>query len=239
MAMQTLQSFYRSKEWEAFRRVVILQATDPQTGFVSCAHCGKPILKKYDLVVHHVEPLTEGNVNDALVSLNPANCVCVHFRCHNAIHERWQGGNGGWRPKPRMVHLVYGAPCAGKSSWVRDNIQRGDLVVDIDSIWESVSGLDRYDKPDGLKGVVFRLHDELCDMVRTRAGKWRTAFVIAGVPRRVDRQRLAVRVGADDCLYVEATQADCMERLNNAGDRSLERWGGYIDDWFSRYQPDE
>ena len=77
--MKTLRDFYRSKEWESFRRVVIAQSTDPATGFVLCAVCGKPILKKYDLVVHHKQELTEANVNDAMVSLNPDNCECVHF----------------------------------------------------------------------------------------------------------------------------------------------------------------
>lgn len=237
--MHTLQSFYRSREWEAFRRVVIAQRTDQQTGFVLCAVCGRPIVHRYDLIVHHVNALTEANVNDALVALNPDNCECVHFKCHNQLHDRWQGGNGGWRPKPRMVHLVYGAPLSGKSSWVRDNLQRGDLVIDMDSIWQSVSGLPRYEKPESLKGVVFKIHDELCDMVRTRAGKWRTAFVVAGAPRRADRQRLMVRVGADDALFIDASYADCCERLAAAQDRPHDAWQGYIDDWFTRYQPDD
>lgn len=236
--MQTLQQFYRSKEWEAFRRVLIAERADPSTGFVLCAVCGAPIVNKYDLVVHHKQHLTEANVNDALIALNPANCECVHFKCHNRIHDRWQGGNGGYRPKPRMVHLVYGAPLSGKSTWVRDNLQRGDLVIDMDSIWQSITGLPRYDKPDTLKAVAFRLHDELCDMVRTRAGRWRTAFVIAGAPRRADRQRLMQKVGADDALYIDATHAECMERLERANDRPLDLWQYYIDDWFERYQPD-
>lgn len=237
MAIHTLQSFYRSKEWESFRRIVIAQSTDPSTGFVLCAKCGKPIVHKYDLVVHHKEHLTAANVNDALISLNPDNCECVHFKCHNEIHERFQGGNGGWRPKPRMVHLVYGAPLSGKSTWVRDNMQRGDLVVDMDGIWQAVSGLQRYEKPDSLKSVVFRIHDELCDLVRTRAGKWRTAFVIAGAPRLADRQRLMTRVGADDALLIEATQDECIERLEADGERPHEQWKDYIIDWFERYQP--
>lgn len=236
--MHTLANFYRSKEWESFRRVVIAQSTDLTTGFVLCAHCGKPIVHKYDLVVHHKDPLTEGNVNDAFVALNPDNCECVHFRCHNAIHERWQGGNGGYKPKPRMVHLVYGAPLSGKSTWVRENMERGDLVLDMDSIWQCVSGLPRYQKPDALKGVVFGVYDTLVDAVRTRHGRWRTAFVISGAPRIADRQRMMVRVGADDALLIDATQDECMQRLDSANDRPRDLWQEYINDWFARYQAD-
>lgn len=236
--MKTLRDFYRSKEWESFRRVVIAESTDPTTGFVLCAVCGKPILRKYDLVVHHKQELNEANVNDAMIALNPANCECVHFKCHNKIHDRFQGGNGGYKPKPRAVHIVYGAPCSGKSTWVRDNMTRGDLVIDLDSIWESVSNLQRYEKPSSLKPVVFQLQDTLYDMAKTRAGKWRTAFVIAGAPRKADRQRLAVRVGADDCIFIDATKDECMERLAAAGDRPIEDWASYINQWFEDYQPD-
>lgn len=236
--MKTLRDFYRSKEWESFRRVVIAESTDPTTGFVLCAVCGKPILKKYDLVVHHKQELTEANMNDAMVSLNPANCECVHFKCHNMIHDRFQGGNGGYRPKPRAVHIVYGAPCSGKTTWVRDNMTRGDLVIDMDSIWQGISGLGRYDKPSSLKAVAFAVRDNLYDLVRTRAGKWRTAFIVTGAPRKADRQRLMSRVGADDCICIDATKDECMERLARAGDRPIEQWATFIDDWFNAYQPD-
>lgn len=236
--MNTLQSFYRSAEWEKFRAVFIAQSMEPETGFVLCAHCGKPIVHKYDLVVHHKRHLTEGNVNDALVALNPENCECVHFRCHNQLHDRWQGGNGGWKPKPRMVHLVYGPPLAGKSTWVKDNMQRGDLVIDFDSIWQAVSGLERYEKPDSLKNVVFKMHGELCDLARTRAGRWRTAFVLTGSPRIAERQRLMQKVGADDCILIDATYEQCMQRLADS-DRPKDSWAAYIADWFERYQPDQ
>ena len=235
--MDKLQAFYKSRAWESFRRVVIAQSTDVDTGFVLCAHCGKPIVNKYDLVVHHKQHLTETNVSDALIALNPDNVECVHFKCHNAIHERWQGGNGGWQPKPRKVYLVWGAPLSGKSTWVKDNMTRGDLVIDIDNVWQCVTGMKRYDKPGTLKNVVFKIYDELCDMARTRAGKWRTAFVVAGVPRRADRKRLMVRVGADESIYIDTPQDECMQRLA-ASDRPDE-WQQYVADWFEKYQPDD
>ena len=47
------KQFYRSNQWESFRRTFIADSADAD-GFVHCAHCGKPILHKYDLIVHHV-----------------------------------------------------------------------------------------------------------------------------------------------------------------------------------------
>ena len=48
--MDARQKFYKSETWEAFRRVIIAERTEDD-GFVRCAECGKPILKKYDLII--------------------------------------------------------------------------------------------------------------------------------------------------------------------------------------------
>lgn len=232
--MQTLATFYRSKEWEQFRRLFIAQSTDPTTGFVLCAYCGQPIVGAYNLVVHHVEPLTDLNCNRAEVALNSENCQCVHFGCHNKLHSRAAAKRGA--PKPRRVHIIYGPPLAGKSSWVAENMEPGDLVADIDSIWQALSAQDRYVKPDSLKRTVFAVYNQLLDLIRTRAGAWRTAFVVAGVPRIAERERLMARLDASDALLVDASANECLKRATAA--HRPKEWAQYIEEWFERYQPD-
>ena len=237
--MQTLKDFYRSKQWESFRSLIIEQRTD-QDGFVRCAICGKPILKKYDLIIHHKQELSEDNVNDVMISLNPDNVECVHFKCHNKIHDRFQGGDSGWKPQPKQVFIVYGAPCSGKSTWVRDNAEESDLVVDLDDIWQMISINDRYHKPAALKSVVFQIRDSLYDIIKYRSGKWQNAFVITGGAMRGDRDRLVQRIGADDLIYIDTSKEECMKRLmarELASDQLVE-WSEYIDEWFDRFQPD-
>ena len=90
--MFTLQSFYKSKEWEKFREQIILERTQ-RDGELICERCGQPILKRYDCIVHHKQELTEENVNDFLVSLNPENVEILHHRCHNIEHERFGVGD--------------------------------------------------------------------------------------------------------------------------------------------------
>ena len=114
-----LNKFYRSKQWEAFRKVIIEQRTDPD-GYVHCCECGKPILKPYDLIIHHKQELSEANVNDAMISLNPNNVECICFRCHNKVHERFgfNKTSAYTGAAKKHVYIVYGSPCAGKSTWV-------------------------------------------------------------------------------------------------------------------------
>ena len=239
--MQSRQDFYRSKEWEAFRRVIIAQRTD-QDGFVHCAMCGKPILHRYDLIIHHKRELDEVNVNDAMISLNPDNVECVCFRCHNKVHERF-GFNktSAYKPVPKHVYIVYGSPCSGKSTWVHSVADPEDLVVDVDNIWQMISINDRYVKPAALKAVVFQMRDELYDVIKYRIGKWHNAFIITGGAFQGDRDRLKQRVSADELIFIDTDYDTCVQRVQEKGlpEDQKENWISFINDWFEKFQPDE
>ena len=224
--MFTLSSFYRSKEWEGLLKQLRIERLNDE-GQIICEYCGKPITKAYDMIGHHKEALTDFNVNDFSVSLNPENISFVHHRCHNYIHNKL-----GY--VAREVFLVYGAPLSGKTSWVNDNMNAGDLVIDMDSIWQCISGCNRYVKPNRLKSVAFKVRDSLLEAVKYRYGKWNNAYIIGGYPLRSERERLCKELGARE-VFIQCERDECVERLNNS-DRSLMReYVQYIDDWFAKY----
>lgn len=225
--MYDLFTFYRSKEWKNLLAQLKIERLNNK-GEVICEYCGKPITRAYDIIGHHKEELTEENVNDFNVSLNPDNIAFVHHRCHNYIHNKL-----GYAV--RGVFLVYGAPLAGKRTWVNDNKNEGDLVVDIDSIWEAVSACPRYVKPNRLKAVVFKQRDSLLEAVKYRLGKWNNAYIIGGYPLQSERERLCKELGAKE-VFIECSIDECMQRLANDEERKdLEDYATYIADWFSKY----
>lgn len=220
-------SFYRSREWREFRQIVIDERMHDD-GFVYDEVTGKPIVNAYDIILHHVIELTEENVNDYDISLNPQNIQLVSHKTHNLIHNKL-----GY--KYRQVFIVYGAPLSGKSSFVKENMCEGDLIVDMDSIWQCVSGLNRYQKPGRLKRIVFRLRDDLIDAVKYRQGKWNNAYIIGGYPLSSERESLAKELGARE-IFIDESKEECLRRLEASDDgRNKEEWRGYIDEWFSRY----
>lgn len=239
------RKFYHSKKWLQFRQVVIMERQD-ENGQSICEYCGQPIAKPYDLVIHHKIELTDDNVDDAAVTLNPENVQIVHFQCHNKIHERFSSGaRPSYKWTPHHVYLVYGPPLSGKSTFVKENAKAGDLVVDIDSVWECISGQPRYTKPAPLKGTAFDLRDWLYDRVRCRAGKWQDAYVIAGVPEVGERERLMVRLNVDRDILITTDEKTCYERAfdrctDAAGQIDEEMFNAqtsYVRAWFERYQP--
>ena len=203
--MYNLDTFYRSKEWESLLKVIKNERVN-EDGELICWHCGKPITKKYDCIGHHTVYLTDENVNMTEVSLNPKLIELVHHKCHNKIHNKF-----GYKRKE--IYLVYGSPLSGKSSYVESVAEPGDLIVDIDNIWECVSGLDRYTKPGRLNAVVFSIRDKLLECVKYRVGKWNNAYIIGGYPLIGERERLCKELGARE-IYIESTKEECLKRLD-------------------------
>jgi len=220
-----LHSFYCSKAWRSFRDAYIADH-DP-----ICARCHKIITDPLDLILHHCNThLTLANYRDASISLNPDNIQVVCKSCHNIIH-------GTMRARPaHTVTLVYGPPLSGKTSYVMSNMQRGDLVVDMDRLYAAVSLMPVYDKPEQLKQNVFGMKDLLIDNIKTRYGKWDSAWIIGGYPVKYQREQLAEQTGAS-IIYCEATKQECVARLDaDAGRRQRKaEWTQYINNWFDKY----
>jgi 5-methylcytosine-specific restriction endonuclease McrA len=73
-----LHNFYKSDAWKLAREIKITQANG------RCERCGS-----IGEEVHHKKRLTEDNVNDVSISLNPSNLEYLCKDCHNKEHKRF------------------------------------------------------------------------------------------------------------------------------------------------------
>lgn len=192
-----------------------------ENGDIICEHCGKPIVNAYDCIRHHKIPLTEANVNDFTISLNEENIALVHHKCHNQIHNRF----GAYT---RHIYIVYGSPCAGKTTFVNSNALKDDLIVDIDRIFEAINN----SRSNRLYPNVMQLYRQLMDMIKVRNGKWVNAWIVRGFPLRMDRERLANELGAE-LIFIDTDKETCLARAELRGDE----YKKYVEDWFNKYQP--
>ena len=204
-----LQRFYASRPWRDLRARLIAERLG------TCERCGKSFADTSQLICHHKIHLTDETLTDPAVALKPALTAlrkqAADFAGDAAVSER------GYIHSGRQVFIVYGPPLSGKSTYVRENMTRGDLVVDYDQLYRAISLCPLYDRPDELRRIAFALRDCLLDQVRTRNGTWSTAWVIAGLPRKIERERLAARLGAN-LIYIESTESECLARLESAPD---------------------
>lgn len=217
--MFTLSTFYKSAEWVKLRAGLMLERVDGN-GDVICWHCGKPIVKAYDCIGHHKEELTEANVNDYSISLNPENIALVHFKCHNIVHKRF----GTWT---RHVYIVYGSPCSGKTTFVNERAGKDDLIIDIDRIFEAINN----SRSNRLYDNVMTVYRLLVDMVKTRNGRWLNAWIIRGFPMKSERERLASSLDAE-LIYIDTDKETCLERAS----RRQEGYDKFVLDWWEKFQ---
>lgn len=227
----SLSQFYNSAEWRNFRQYLIAERTNEEDGILYDEFNGQPLINAYDIVLHHIQPLTLQNVNDFTISLNPANIMIVSHRSHNEIHKRF-----GFCTE-RKVYYIYGAPCSGKTTFVNSIKGNCDIIIDMDNVWQCITGGARYEKPQALKTNAFMLRDCLLDMVKTRAGKWERAFVIEGGAVKAERERRIAALGAEP-IYINTNKENCLQRLANDNTRTetqKREWEKYIEQWFIDY----
>lgn len=225
--MFTLSNFYTSKEWRDLRSFLMSERTN-EKGQIICAHCGLPVVKKGDCIGNHIIELTEENVNDYDISLNPDNVELIHFNCHNIHHRRFGHDN------KKKVFIVYGAPLSGKTSLVKQMASANDIIVDIDSIYECFSMNARYKKNKRISSFMFDIQEYAYELIKRRKGKWENAFIIAGLPQSTQRNYLKESLNAE-LIFCEASKEECIQRLNEDTERDIEAWIEYINDWFERY----
>lgn len=226
MAYTDLFSFYRSREWETFRRVVTTERVD-ECGDLKCEHCGRVLLHRYEAICHHVQELTEENVHDATIALNPANIQVLCARCHNRHHERW-----GYASRVKQVVVVWGSPCAGKRAYVDECAGRQDLIIDMDRLYDAMcTGEHR----DSIKGNVLSVYRTLVDMVRTRNGRWRTAWIVRTLPLNVDRERILKELGGGELVHIDTPMEDCMAEAESRGGD----WVKWTEEYWRRFQEPE
>jgi hypothetical protein len=222
------QAFYNSDKWQRFTKLLRMERMQPD-GSIICTDCGKRIVKAYDCIAHHVIELDDNNVDDASVALNPDNIELLCFSCHNKRHKRF-GYNG---KACKQVYIVYGAPCAGKTTYVNEVAQENDLVLDIDKLWTAVKAVacGEYQKPEALKAIVFDLRDTILEDVRTRRGRWENAYIIGGYPMQGERERMQDRIGADKLVYIDTDKETCLQRAR----LKAPEWEWFVCDWFEKF----
>lgn len=226
-----IRRLYASREWQAFRMVIINERAK-RDGGPTCEHCKQRVAHSRELAVHHIIEITPENVQDAMIALNPNNVLVVHNDpCHNQLHGRF-----GCQLQQRGVFLVYGPPLSGKTSFVQEQMRRGDIVVDMDRLYAAVTMLPEYDKPDSLLANVRGIHNLLVDNIKTRYGKWGSAWVVGGYADRYKRGKTVDELGAE-LIFCDVGKEECLRRLATDEERRhrQDEWRGYIEKWFEEY----
>ena len=137
----------------------------------------------------------------------------------------------------KVVFIVYGAPGSGKTTFVKDSLMPGDIVVDLDVITAALLGTENK-HPDyaTVMPLVLSVRDSLYTMIEARVGLWMRAFVISASPDERQISQLADRLGAS-CIYMDITEDECLRRVMNDPARpDKNKAGQIVKEWFYKHR---
>lgn len=120
--------------------------------------------------------------------------------------------------------IVVGAPCSGKSTYVREQVAFGDVVYDYDAVHQALSGQSSHRHSDKVKPYVLAARDAVWDRLEADAGQ--SAWIITSTKRMDRLQEMADRFGAD-VVFLSVSRDEAHRRCNE--DCRPDEWHTYID----------
>lgn len=145
------------------------------------------------------------------------------------------------RAAVQSVEIVYGAPCSGKSTYVREHAMEGDLFYDYDALVRAMTTEDKrgtektvaHEVAIGVRGLMInKLADEKCAAKR--------AYIITRWPTDNLREQLAGMAVVEHRM--EASREECLSRLESDDTRTDKAaWRDIINRWFDEHadEPNE
>ncbi|MFH0902330.1 MAG: AAA family ATPase [Pseudomonadota bacterium] len=138
------------------------------------------------------------------------------------------------RPK---VTVVCGPPASGKTTYVRKWAQAGDLIVDVDTLYEALSGLPMYDRPKELLSFVCEARDAVIQRLKRHSDVGR-AWIITSAPRMATRNSFRLAFAAT-VIVLEVALNECTRRIDQDERRrgQLGEWHLLVKEWWQNYEP--
>ena len=136
-----------------------------------------------------------------------------------------------------MNYIVAGPPGSGKTTYVMNRRSPGDLIVDTDAIYQAITGLPLYDKPDNLLDVVMSVKQTLLAHIRP-TNSWFNSWVIITGAHQQERSRLAAQLSAQ-VIVLEIGYSDCVRRIQQDKSRPefvRKYYPAIIEKWWNTYQ---
>lgn len=132
------------------------------------------------------------------------------------------------------IKIVYGAPCSGKSTYVKEHAGEHDLIWDFDKLLAACTNrAGQSSEQHPMANFVIDLRKMIIDAAQSRPSIENLYITTLWVSDKI----LSEVEGLDfEKIFVEATKEECFERLANDSARSDKGgWKKLINGWFSQH----
>ena len=232
------KKLYDSKAWEIARETQLAdhpfcQCKDPYCK-VATDHPNKKEGEPCGRVAGEVDHDIPIRLGGSKLDTSNLNSLC--HDCHVRKTRKEDGWNGGNEKK--KVIVVCGAPGSGKSTWVKNNSRKGDLILDFDKLMSAICNFPLHRKPEHLLKYGWEARDAILNHLDKSEEYIRAFIIITGESRR-KRDEFRARYGAK-VVVLETPELVCLQRVENDlnRDHSFD-WSSLVSYWWSHYEPSE
>ena len=133
-----------------------------------------------------------------------------------------------------QIKVVYGAPCSGKSTYVRENIKDNDVRFDYDLVLQAISNKKSHEYSEKHRPYVIECREKIINKASDD-----DSIDIAYITTCKISDKLKSELDGLDVEYVlmDKTKEECYELLDGDETREdKEFWKTLIDEWFEWYE---
>ena len=123
-----------------------------------------------------------------------------------------------------MIHVICGAPCAGKTTYVKEHAKKGEIIVDADRIAEAIGSGTEHNASGECWDAALKLRESLIEYAKSSSGE---SWIIHTKPnkRQIEEYK---RIGADIVVLDPGIDV-CKKRAETRPEgtvREIEKWYG-------------
>jgi len=205
-------SNYTSKKWENKRNVIL-----KRDGY-KCVECNRRNITKPATMVHHINPVDKYPE----LFLDNNNLISLCDECHNKMHDRkhktlsklgrkYQKLYYRKRDIGNMTKIVFvvGAPCSGKSTYVKEHMGKNDIVFDYDEISRAMTGCEIHDNNPFIKKYLNEFRKTFLRMLEVET-EFDTAYIIT---TKMSKYYYNYVLYDPEVIIMSTSKEECLRRL--------------------------
>lgn len=133
----------------------------------------------------------------------------------------------------KEIHIVWGPPCSGKSSYVKERRINGQIIIDIDLLHSALTDLPIHERDPEIVGVSISLRDYLIEYIQ-QPNKIKGAWLMTTSTDQTEVYSLTALLEAK-LHKINRSKAQCLRFLYASGRNKRKEYEPVIDKFFHAF----